>query len=92
MIEAHAPAGIRATERRDTAMQQETFQYLTRVFTEREIETELGELGAAGWELITAQWEEYSYGGRTHYQARCILKRRVLVDEFTETLNALNAS
>ena len=73
-------------------MQTETFQYLTRTFTERELDQELGELGSAGWDLVTAHWEEYVYGGRTHFQARCILKRRVMVDEFTETLNAFSAS
>ena len=73
-------------------MGQETFQYLTRIVTERELEYELGELGQAGWELVTAQWEEYSYGGRSHYQARCILKKRTVVDEFAETLSALSAS
>ena len=73
-------------------MQQETFQYLTKVFPERELEYELGELGKGGWELVTAQWEEYSFGGRSHQQARCILKRRMRVDEFTETLSAFSAS
>jgi hypothetical protein len=72
-------------------MERETFQYLTEIFPEREIQERLGELGEAGWELITAHWEEYSYGGRSHYQARCILKRRAVVDEFEETLHALSA-
>lgn len=72
-------------------MSTETFQYLTEIFPEREIQEKLGELGAAGWELVTAHWEEYTYGGRSHYQARCILKKRVLVDEFTATLNAFSA-
>ena len=63
----------------------------------------LDELGSVGWELITAKWEEYSYGGRTHNQARCILKRRVIQrdifadpedpgDEFASTLKALRNS
>lgn len=73
-------------------MAQETFRYLTEIFPEREIQERLDELGRVGWELVTAHWEEYTYGGRSHYQARCILKRRVLVDEFTETLNAFSAS
>lgn len=71
---------------------QEAFQYLTKVFTERELDSELGELGGAGWELITARWEEYSYGGRTQYQARCILKKRVMVNEWEETLSAIRTS
>lgn len=71
-------------------MQSEIFQYMTKVVTEREMEYELNELGRAGWELITANWEEYSYGGRSHYQARCILKRRgVSDDEFSETLRGV---
>jgi hypothetical protein len=73
-------------------MHQDTFQYLTEIFTEREIQERLGELGSVGWELITAQWEEYSYGGRSHMQARCILKRRAPVDEFAETLSAFRSS
>ena len=73
-------------------MAQDTFQYLTEIFTEREIQERLGELGVAGWELITAHWEEYTFGGRSHYQARCILKRRVSADEFAETLHAFSAS
>ena len=73
-------------------MHQASFQYLTEIFTEREIQERLGELGSAGWELITAQWEEYSYGGRSHMQARCILKRRAAVDEFAETLSAFRSS
>ena len=73
-------------------MQQDTFQYLTDTFTEREIQERLGELGSAGWELVTAHWEEYSFGGRTHQQARCILKRRVPVNEFAETLSAFGVS
>ena len=83
----------------------ETFEYLARVFEEREIQSQLDELGAVGWELITAKWEEYPFGGRTHNQARCILKRRVLRkhdifaddlevegDEFASTLKALQTS
>jgi hypothetical protein len=85
----------------------EAFEYLTRVFEEREIQPQLDELGAAGWELITAKWEEYPFGGRTHNQARCILKRRVVRkkdifaddlededngDEFASTLKALRSS
>ena len=68
--------------------QQDTFQYLTEIFTEREIQEKLGELGSAGWELVTAHWEEYTYGGRTHYQARCILKRRAPVSDLIEPLSA----
>src|SRR5215207_7719633 len=80
----------------------ESFEYLARVFEEREIQSQLDDLGAVGWELITARWEEYAFGGRTHHQARCILKRRVVrkqdifaddlgdeVDEFASTLKAL---
>ena len=82
----------------------DTFEYLARVFEEREIQSQLDELGAVGWELITAKWEEYPFGGRTHNQARCILKRRVLRkkdifaddldegDEFASTLKALHTS
>ena len=81
-------------------MQAETFEYLTDVYPERELQMRLDELGRVGWELITAKWEEYSYGGRTHNQARCILKRRTPVeplfeddvDEFTPTLKAFSAS
>lgn len=51
------------------------WQYITQVFEARRMQEELSELGEAGWELITAHWEEYSYGGRTQQQARCILKR-----------------
>lgn len=75
-------------------MEKEAFQYLTEIFTERDIQERLAELGSVGWELITAHWEEYTYGGRSHQQARCILKRRVPapVDEFAETLSAFSAS
>jgi hypothetical protein len=51
------------------------WQYLSQVFEGLHLQEELDELGEAGWELITAHWEEYSYGGRTQWQARCILKR-----------------
>ncbi|MHB8577279.1 MAG: hypothetical protein ACYDCQ_18355 [Dehalococcoidia bacterium] len=51
------------------------WRYITQVFEGRKLQEELDELGEAGWELITAKWEEYSYGGRTQMQARCILKR-----------------
>jgi hypothetical protein len=51
------------------------WQYLNQVFEGLHLQEELDELGEAGWELITAHWEEYSYGGRTQLQARCILKR-----------------
>lgn len=62
------------------------FQYITDVYPERELQGRLDELGSVGWELITAKWEEYSYGGRTQNQARCILKRRVTdsIFEFDE--------
>ncbi|MGD9894929.1 MAG: hypothetical protein AB7R89_25845 [Dehalococcoidia bacterium] len=81
----------------------EAFEYLTDVYDERELQSRLDELGSVGWELITAKWEEYSYGGRTHNQARCILKRRVSErdifadpeehsDEFASTLTALRNS
>ena len=51
------------------------WQYLTQVFEGWRLQDELDELGEAGWELITAHWEEFSYGGQTQQQARCILKR-----------------
>jgi|GEM_PF-1289872 len=51
------------------------WQYMTQIVEARRLQEELDELGYAGWELITAHWEEYSYGGRTQQQARCILKR-----------------
>ena len=77
-------------------MQTETFEYITEIYPERELEGRLNELGAVGWELISAKWEEYPYGGRTHYQARCILKRRVApvdavdaIEEVESTLKAL---
>jgi hypothetical protein len=58
-----------------TAMQE--WQYITQVLTEMEMQRELDGLGSAGWELVTAHWEEFSLGGRMHMQARCILKRPV---------------
>ena len=81
----------------------EAFEYITDVYDERDLQARLDELGSVGWELITAKWEEYSYGGRSHNQARCILKRRVSQrdifadpedpgDEFASTLNALRNS
>lgn len=81
----------------------EAFEYLTDVYDERELQARLDELGSVGWELITAKWEEYSFGGRTHNQARCILKRRVSQrdifadpedagDEFASTLKAIRSS
>jgi hypothetical protein len=91
--------GAATPPRRRSAVEVEVFQYITDVYPEREIEARLNELGGVGWELITAKWEEYSYGGRTHYQARCILKRRVPpgvnvedIDEFTPTLKAFSTS
>ena len=57
------------------------WRYITQVIEGRHLQEELDELGEAGWELIDAQWEEYSYGGRTQQQARCILKRPVEPDE-----------
>jgi hypothetical protein len=86
--------------RRESAVQTEAYQYLTDVYPERELEVRLNELGGVGWELITAKWEEYSYGGRTHYQARCILKRRVRtevetigdIDEFAPTLKVFSST
>ena len=89
-------------------MQTEAFEYITDVYPERELQVRLDELGVAGWELITAKWEEYSFGGRSHNQARCILKRRITApqgrdifadpedleeaDEFASTLKAFSAS
>lgn len=84
-------------------MQHEAFQYITEVFPQHELERRLTELGVAGWELITAKWEEYSYGGQTHNQARCILKRRIDPldgdsvldddhDEFASTLKVFSTS
>lgn len=89
-----------------TDVKTEAFEYLTDVYPERELQVRLDELGSAGWELITAKWEEYSFGGRTHNQARCIMKRRMLEqardifaddihdesDEFASTLKAIGAS
>lgn len=70
------PVACAASE--EAAMQTETFEYITDIYPERELQGRLDELGSNGWELITAHWEEYSYGGRSQQQARCILKRRVL--------------
>jgi hypothetical protein len=81
----------------------DSFEYLTDVYDEKDLQARLDELGSVGWELITAKWEEYSYGGRTHNQARCILKRRASQrdifadpeehgDEFASTLTALRRS
>ena len=56
------------------------WRYITQVVEARRLQEELDELGEAGWELITAHWEEYSDGGRSQQQARCILKRPVLDD------------
>lgn len=53
----------------------QSWQYITQVLTEMELQRELDDLGGAGWELVTAHWEEFSLGGRMHLQARCILKR-----------------
>ena len=53
------------------------WKYLSQVFEGYRLQEELDELGEAGWELITAHWEEFTYGGRTQLQARCILKRPV---------------
>jgi hypothetical protein len=69
-------------------MQTDTYQYLTDTYPERDLEARLNELGSVGWELITASWEEYSFGGRSFQRARCILKRRVpadLVDSLLDT-------
>ena len=57
------------------------WRYITQVVEARRLQEELDELGEAGWELITAHWEEFSYGGRSQQQARCILKRPVSGDE-----------
>lgn len=93
-------AGSATPPRRESAVQTEAYQYLTDVYPERELEVRLNELGGVGWELITAKWEEYSYGGRTHYQARCILKRRIPpdvetigdIDEFAPTLKVFSST
>jgi hypothetical protein len=53
----------------------QSWQYIAQVFTEMELQNQLDELGSVGWELVTAQWEPFSLGGRSHMQARCILKR-----------------
>jgi hypothetical protein len=62
------------------------WQYITQVFEAHLMQEELNDLGQAGWELVTAHWEEYSYGGRTQQQARCILKRAVSPDEEPDAL------
>jgi hypothetical protein len=56
-------------------MAEQGWRYLLHIFTEMELERELDELGSVGWELVSAHWEEFSLGGRSHMQARCILKR-----------------
>jgi hypothetical protein len=62
------------------------WQYMIQIFTEMELQRELDDLGGAGWELITAHWESFSLGGRSHMQARCILKRAATdEDEFDES-------
>lgn len=67
-------------------MTRQSWQYLIQVLTEMEMQRELDELGGVGWELIAAHWEEFSLGGRSHMQARCILKRSVDdEDEFDES-------
>jgi len=58
-------------------MAQHSWRYLIQVLTEMEMQRELDDLGSVGWELISAHWEEFSLGGRSHMQARCILKRPV---------------
>lgn len=58
-------------------MSEQGWRYMLQVFTEMELERALDELGSAGWELVTAHWEEFSLGGRSHMQARCILKRPI---------------
>ena len=85
-------------------MEKERFEYLTDVYPERELQVRLDELGTVGWELITAKWEEFSFGGRTHQQARCILKRRVTptlksifddpddIEEYEPALKSFSAS
>jgi len=85
-------------------VQTEAFEYLTDVYPDNELQRRLDELGSVGWELITAKWEEFTFGGRTHNQARCILKRRMHPerdifadpesenDEFALTLKALSKS
>jgi len=56
-------------------MGEQSWQYITQILTEMELQRELDDLGIAGWELVTAHWEPFSLGGRSHMQARCILKR-----------------
>ncbi len=57
------------------------WRYTMQVIEGRHLQEELDELGEAGWELIDVHWEEYSYGGRTQLQARCVLKRMLDPDE-----------
>jgi hypothetical protein len=57
------------------------WRYMIQILTEMEMQRELDDLGSAGWELVTAHWEEFSLGGRMHMQARCILKRPTEYDE-----------
>lgn len=64
------------------------WQYITEIYSEIELQRALDELGSVGWELVTAHWDEFSLGGRSHMQARCILKRPVpIVDEADEEVN-----
>jgi hypothetical protein len=62
-------------------MTPQSWRYIVHILTDMEMQRELDDLGSAGWELVTAHWEEFSLGGRTHMQARCILKRPVDDDE-----------
>jgi hypothetical protein len=67
-------------------MTRQSWRYLIQVVTEMEMQRELDDLGSVGWELVSAHWEEFSLGGRSHMQARCILKRPVDdEDEFDES-------
>jgi hypothetical protein len=67
-------------------MAEQGWRYLIQVLTEMELEHELDELGGVGWELVTAHWEEFSLGGRSHMQVRCIFKRPTgEADEFDES-------
>jgi hypothetical protein len=63
------------------AMTPQSWRYMVQVLTDMELQRELDDLGSAGWELVTAHWEEFSLGGRMHMQARCILKRPTDDDE-----------
>ena len=58
-------------------MTRQSWRYLVQVLTEMEMQRELDDLGSVGWELISTHWEEFSLGGRSHMQARCVLKRPV---------------